>query len=150
MKASPKTILGLLSFAIRFPLGLRAEAGNFSRIQILDRTSFSLSIAGAALLLALIAGPYSLAAQNIVTGGVTGTVTDPSGGTVANATVTLKNAATGETNVAVTNDSGIYLFSFLKPGDYSLTVEQKGFRTMNSKIQVQLGQTATVNLALVL
>ena len=52
--------------------------------------------------------------------------------------------------MAATNDSDIYLFSFLKPGDYTLTVEQKGFRTMNSKTQVQLGQTATVNLALVL
>jgi len=95
MKASSKTILGLFSFAIRFSLDLRAQAANFSRIQILDRTRFSLSIAGAALLLALIASPYSLAAQNIVTGAVTGTVTDPSGGIIANATVTLKNVATG-------------------------------------------------------
>ena len=103
MKMWTNAFLAVLSFAIRFPLSLWAEAGTFSRIQILDRTSFSLSIAGAALLLALIASPRSLEAQNIVTGGVTGTVTDPSGGIIANATVTLKNAATGETNVAATN-----------------------------------------------
>ena len=149
MKECTGTFLAVLSVAIRIPLGLRAQARNSRRIQILNRTKFSFFIAGG-MLLALIAVPGLLLAQNIVTGAVTGTVTDPSGGIIANATVTLKNAATGETNVAATNDSGIYLFSFLKPGDYTLTVEQKGFRTMNSKIQVQLGQTATVNLALVL
>jgi len=99
-------------FAIRFPLGLRAQAGNFSRIQILERTRFSLSIAAAALLLALIASPGPLAAQNIVTGGLTGAVTDPSGAVLPNATVTLKNAATGETNSATTSDSG-YLCVFI-------------------------------------
>jgi len=125
MKIWINALFGVWSLAIRFPLGLRAQAGNFSRIQIWDRTRFSLSIAGAILCLALIASPGPLAAQNIVTGGVTGTVTDPSGGIIANATVTLKNAATGESNVATTNDSGIYLFSFLKPGDYTLTVERQ-------------------------
>jgi hypothetical protein len=45
MKMCTNALRGVLSFAIRFPLGLRAQAGNFSRIQILDRTWFSLSIA---------------------------------------------------------------------------------------------------------
>jgi len=98
------------------------------------------------VVLGLIAGPALLAAQNIVTGGVTGTVADPSGGVVANATVTLKNPATGETNAATTNDSGIYLFSFVKPGEYTLTVEQTGFQPLNQNVRVLLGQTVTANL----
>ncbi len=146
MKMCTNALRGVLSFAIRFPLGLRAQAGNFSRIQILDRTRFSLSIAAAALLLALIASPGPLAAQNIVTGGITGTVTDPLGAILPNATVTLKNAATGETNSATTSDSGIYVFSFLKPGEYTLAVEQSGFRPLTQNVRVLLGQTVTANL----
>src|ERR1700758_2048406 len=146
MKMWTNAFLAVLSFAIRFPLSLRAEAGNFSRIQIVDRTRFSLSIAAVALLLALIASPGPLAAQNIITGGLTGTVTDPSGAVLPNAMVNLKNAATGETNSATTNDSGIYVFSFLKPGEYTLAVEQSGFRPLTQNVRVLLGQTVTANL----
>src|SRR5260370_37238744 len=147
MKKLREAFRAALPFAIHIPVGLRVQAGkSSSKIKILDRARFSLSIAGAALLLALIASPELLAAQNIVTGGVTGTVTDPSGGVVANATVTLKNPATGETNAATTNDSGIYLFSFVKPGEYTLTVEQTGFQPLNQNVRVLLGQTVTANL----
>jgi hypothetical protein len=135
-----------LPFTIHMAVGLRVQAGKFSKIKILDRAGFSLSIAGAALLLALIASPELLAAQNVVTGGITGTVTDPSGGVIPNATVTLKNAATGETNTATTSDSGVYLFSFLKPGEYTLTVEQTGFESLNQQVRVFLGQTVSANL----
>ncbi|HSZ01664.1 MAG TPA: carboxypeptidase-like regulatory domain-containing protein [Terriglobales bacterium] len=146
MKKLTEAVRAALSFAIHIPVGLRAQDGNFKRTKILDRAKFSFSIAGAALVLALIASPDLLAAQNIVTGGVTGTVTDPSGGVVAHATVTLKNPATGDTNTATTNDSGIYLFSFLKPGEYTLTVAQTGFSPLNQSVRVLLGQTVTANL----
>src|SRR5260370_770940 len=146
MKEWTETFLAVLSDAIHIPFGLRGQAGNSRRTQILDRTKSSFSIAGAVLLLALIASPGLLVAQNIVTGGVPGTVTDPSGGVVANAKVTLKNAATGETNNAATSDSGTYVFSFLKPGEYTLAIEQTGFRPLNQNIRVLLGQTVTANL----
>ncbi len=48
----------------------------------------------ALLVIALLIAP-SLMAQSLVSGDVTGTVTDPSGAVVPNATVTLKNNATG-------------------------------------------------------
>src|SRR5271170_3038833 len=110
----------------------------------LNRRKSSIVVAGS-LLLALITGPAWISAQNVVTGGVTGTVTDPSGAVVATATVTISNAATGENSTFTTSDSGGFLFSFLKPGEYTLNVTQKGFSTATMKVQVQLGQTASAN-----
>jgi acyl-coenzyme A thioesterase PaaI-like protein len=146
MKKLTEALRVALSFAVHIPVGLRAQAGNLRRMKFVDTTKFTLAVARAALVLALIASPDLLAAQNIVTGGVTGTVTDPSGAVVAHATVTLKNPATGETNTASTNDSGIYLFSFLKPGEYTLTVAQTGFSPLNQSVRVLLGQTVTADL----
>ena len=48
------------------------------------------------LVLALLMTP-SLVAQSLVSGDLTGTVTDPSGAVVPNATVSLKNNGTGAT-----------------------------------------------------
>lgn len=115
----------------------------------LNRRKSSIIVAGA-LVLALTTGPARIWAQNIVTGGVTGTVTDPSGAVVANATVIISNTATGETSTFTTSDSGVFLFSFLKPGEYILNVMQKGFSTATMKVQVQLGQTASANVKLAL
>jgi hypothetical protein len=93
-------------------------------------------------------GPGFISAQTIVTGGLTGTVTDPSGAVIANATVTIKNANTGESSSVTTGDAGTYLFSFLKPGEYTLSVAQSGFRPVTMKVQVQLGQTTSASLKL--
>ena len=61
----------------------------------------------------------SLMAQSLISGDLTGTVTDPSGAVVPNATVTLKSDATGETRTATTNANGAYRFSLLGPGSYT-------------------------------
>jgi carboxypeptidase family protein len=53
--------------------------------------------------------------QSLTTGGVTGTVTDPSGAAVANATVTLKNNDTGAAVSGVSNSTGAYRFALLNP-----------------------------------
>ena len=87
-------------------------------------------------------------AQSIITGAVSGTITDPSGAILPNATVTLVNTATGDTQSGKTNTSGVYLFPLLKPGDYTVTVEQSGFRVAVAKVTVTLGQTATADLKL--
>jgi type 1 fimbria pilin len=46
-------------------------------------------------------------AQNIVTGGISGTVTDPTGAIVPGAKVTLKSTNTGETQ---TSSTGVHRF----------------------------------------
>ena len=56
-----------------------------------------------------------------------GTVTDPSGGAIANATVALVNAETKTERTTTTGAQGEYRFQFLSPGTYTLTVSATGF-----------------------
>lgn len=87
-------------------------------------------------------------AQTIVTGGLSGTITDPSGAAIASATLTLKSSATGETFSTSSSATGEYQFSLLKPGEYTLTISKDAFNTSTRKINVQLGQNAMVNVRL--
>jgi hypothetical protein len=68
-----------------------------------------------------------LAAQT-QTARLVGTVSDTSGGTVANAKVTATQQETKKTIETTTNTSGEYVLPALQPGSYSLTVEAPGFR----------------------
>jgi len=89
-------------------------------------------------------------AQNLTNGGVTGTVTDPSGAVVANANVTLKNRATGAIQTTHTNSTGLYAFPFVQPSDYSITVQASGFQSVSKSVTVTLNSNATANLQLAL
>jgi hypothetical protein len=66
------------------------------------------------------------------TSNITGTVRDTAGAVVPGATVTAKNNATGVTSTQTTNDSGLYFFASLPVGDYTITVEKQGFKTLQS------------------
>ena len=57
-----------------------------------------------------------------------GTVTDPKGALIADATVTLVDKGTGQTRTAVSNHQGIYTFNALPADHYQLTVERQGFK----------------------
>jgi protocatechuate 3,4-dioxygenase beta subunit len=78
--------------------------------------------------MALLAVTTPVFGQASTTATVRGTVEDTSGGVLPGATVTLTNAGTGATQVAVTNERGGYQFTGLFPGTYSLKVELEGFR----------------------
>jgi hypothetical protein len=80
----------------------------------------------ALLVIALMTVP-SLMAQSLVSGDLTGTVTDPSGAVVSGATVTLKSDTTGATRTTTTNASGAYRFSLLQPGSYTVSANASGF-----------------------
>jgi len=64
---------------------------------------------------------------------IQGTVTDPQGGAVAAASVTLQNQETGQTYKTDTNENGIYNFNGLPPSKFTLTVEKAGFKTKVTK-----------------
>ncbi|HKV61350.1 MAG TPA: carboxypeptidase-like regulatory domain-containing protein [Candidatus Acidoferrum sp.] len=64
---------------------------------------------------------------------LTGTVFDASGAVVANATVTLKNEASGDLRATVSNGEGYFTFAAVPPGSYSVSVEKEGFRTWEAK-----------------
>src|SRR5512146_273435 len=62
-------------------------------------------------------------------GSIVGTVKDPSGGVVPNATVTLTDVGTSATRTAQTNGQGSYAFVNVQPAHYNLSVQSKGFAT---------------------
>ena len=87
--------------------------------------------------------------QAIATGTVQGTVTDPAGAAVADATVTLTDTTTSTTRSAPTNDTGRYLFANIPPALYDVSVSKAGFRvTKFPKQEVTIGATLTLNAKL--
>jgi len=60
---------------------------------------------------------------------IRGTVTDPRGGLVAGATVTLENTDTGQKMTSTSDANGIYQFNALPPANYKITAEAQGFKT---------------------
>ena len=73
------------------------------------------------------------------TSNISGTVKDMGGAVVPGATVTAKNEATGVTNTQTTTESGLYSFASLPVGNYTITVEKQGFKTLqktNNTLQV--------------
>ena len=59
---------------------------------------------------------------------VSGSVLDPTGATVAGAHVTLSNEGTGAKRSTISGTDGTYEFSQVAAGQYTLTVEAKGFK----------------------
>lgn len=85
------------------------------------------------------------------TGSIVGTVTDASGASVANATVTVTNIATADKRTTSSSDSGEYQVLTLQPGQYSLTIEGTGFKRYNrNPVEVQVEQATRVNVQMVI
>src|SRR2546426_6311448 len=83
------------------------------------------------------------------TSNITGTVRDTNGAVVAGATVTAKNEATGVTSTQTTTESGLYSFASLPVGNYTITVEKQGFKTLQkTNNALQVGEPLTVDGAL--
>jgi len=61
-------------------------------------------------------------------GQIFGTITDASGGAVQAASVTLVNQGTNDLRRTVSDSSGSYIFPQLPVGQYTLTVETRGFQ----------------------
>jgi hypothetical protein len=99
----------------------------------------------ALLVIALPMAP-SLMAQSLISGDLTGTVTDPSGAVVAGARVDLKNDATGQARTTTTNSNGNYRFSLLPPGTYTVTANAPGFSKVQTSAMVNLGQASIADL----
>src|SRR5215475_11894123 len=62
-------------------------------------------------------------------GSILGTVTDPAGAVISEATVTLTQIETGFTRKVVTNSDGNYIVTSLLPGKYNIQAEKAGFQT---------------------
>ncbi len=77
-----------------------------------------------------------------------GTITDPTGAVVPNATITLTDAATGRVVTAQTSDSGTYALNALPIGKYHVEVKQEGFKTAKADLELQVSQVQELSLKL--
>src|SRR6266545_2729793 len=83
------------------------------------------------------------------TGEVNGSITDNSGAAVPNATVKLKNQATGIETIPSSNEYGGFVFVNVQPGVYTLRVSMAGFKEAETTgLVVGVNQAATVNVKL--
>ncbi|MEP6849880.1 MAG: carboxypeptidase regulatory-like domain-containing protein [Acidobacteriota bacterium] len=82
-------------------------------------------------------------------GSIEGTVKDPQGSVVQNATVVIKNTATNASRTATSNQDGNYRVLQLQPGTYEIKVSASGFKqSLLDHIQVQVGQVASADIGL--
>jgi hypothetical protein len=96
-----------------------------------------------------LAGAQAAATQP-ASGILRGQVTDPSGATIAKASVVLTPAAIASSPVSTqTNEQGIYEFKGLAAGQYSLTVVAEGFSVYeNDKVSLTTDQPLRLNVTM--
>jgi hypothetical protein len=91
---------------------------------------------------------YGIHAQ-VNTADVVGTVTDASGGAVANADVTITDAGTGVSRTTKTSASGEYAFTALQVGTYAVNVKAVGFADFQAQnLKLAAGDRARVDAKL--
>src|SRR5216684_8928876 len=82
-------------------------------------------------------------------GTINGTVTDPSGGLVPNATVKATENATGIDHTTVTTSEGAFAFQDIPLGFYKVTVTASGFPVYTvDKVEVSAGTIYTLSVKL--
>ncbi len=104
---------------------------------------------GVVMMLGLVSSPLKLVAQTTIsTGSIQGTISDPSGAVVPGASITISSEATGLSIQLISTGSGTYSSGALIPGDYTVKVEAKGFKTVTLPVTVQVGVTSPGNVTL--
>ena len=112
------------------------------------RTSAARATCVAALALTALFLAASIDAQE-TRGRITGRVTDTTKAPIPGASVTLTDAARGTTASSTTGNEGLFLFNFLLPGTYQVTVEVAGFKKhIQEKVQVQISETRDLPIVL--
>jgi hypothetical protein len=116
-----------------------------TRLIALPARKFSV---GALTIALLVTGGFAGESSAQVAGGnISGRVTDPSGGTLSQASVSITNVATGVRTSSSTNSDGFYSVANLLPGTYTVAVALTGFsEEIASGIVVSVGSQVTVNL----
>lgn len=103
-----------------------------------------------AFILTVLAFSLSLTAiaQQTDNGGLNGTVSDPNGALVPNATVVVTNLGTNAKRTLVTDNEGRWTINVLPLGNYEISVEAAGFQAVRQKAMVVTSQTTNVDTVL--
>jgi hypothetical protein len=107
--------------------------------------AFARGVATLATALACVVLLASPASAQFDRGTITGVVKDQTGGVVPGATVTAKSLATQEVLTAVTDASGFYTMTTLRPGRYDVSAELDGFKKV-SRTGVTLDAGAAISV----
>jgi len=100
------------------------------------------------ILCSLILAMGALYAQTY-TGSIRGRVGDPTGLPVAGAAITVTEENTNAVRTTLTNSTGDYVVSFLKPGDYRIDVTAQGFKkATEGAMRLQLNQSMTADISM--
>ena len=89
---------------------------------------FIVRIREIALCLLLLFGFANALPAQEITGNISGTVTDTSGAAVPDAKVDLSSTLTGAERSTTTTSAGIFFFTSLPVGDYTIIVSKDGFK----------------------
>ncbi len=96
----------------------------------------------------LLLGSASILGQDF-RGTIAGTITDPNGAVVPNATVRVKNSGTNTTITVTSNDEGGYIVPLLLPGNYVISVTSSGFKTSTrDNVEVRVDDRISVDIQL--
>ncbi|MBV9927730.1 MAG: TonB-dependent receptor [Acidobacteria bacterium] len=88
-------------------------------------------------------------AQSTTQGAVGGTVKDPQGSVVANASVTVRNEETNKEVSATTDDEGRFRVVQLDPGNYTVAINASGFAAFTQqKVVVEVGRVTPLDISL--
>ncbi|MGH9881292.1 MAG: carboxypeptidase-like regulatory domain-containing protein [Pyrinomonadaceae bacterium] len=99
----------------------------------------------AGLLLSLFLLMSVAAGGQVLTGTLTGFVTDPTNARIPGAAVTVIDLSTGRQYETISNDLGEFTFPNLTNGFYRVTVESSGFsKFIAESVQVNVAQTARI------
>lgn len=116
----------------------------------MKRCSFP-SISGIVFSCVLLAAALPGYGQTSTTGAIRGTITDPQGGLIPGATVTVTSQGTDAVRTVTTDKDGQYTVGLLPPGVYSMSFAASGFKTENpGAITVVVTETARVDAKLVI
>jgi len=111
---------------------------------VLQRATARVSTFLLGLLLVLV---LPLHAQVAGTASIQGTISDPSGAVLPNATVVLTNTATQVQRTATADASGLYSFPNIDIGTYNMTVTAQGFQTYTrTGIVLEVGSNTAINV----
>lgn len=145
---SSPSISGKCSRGFHTGAGQTAPVGSsYRRFGAFSRPAVRVLFAAAIALMAILCS-IPLSAQ-MDTGGVTGTVKDPSGAIVVGAKCTLTNNATNVAQTAISTSAGAYTFTGVPAGTYTLRVTAHGFKEyVLSDISVHVQNVVTADVPL--
>ncbi len=110
---------------------------------------FGLTLGLSAVTVGTALTPGAFAQAVSVNGGsIQGTITDPAGGVLPDATVVIKSTDTDTTRTLKTDSAGFYSDGPLNPGPYIVTVSVNGFETLTVQTVVRTGTATSGNYKL--